>query len=75
MRVVVDYDLCEGNGQCAIAAPEVLEVGDDDRSHVLVTEVGDELRPKVERAIRTCPRQAIAWAAEEPDGGQVRVTG
>lgn len=75
MRVVVDYDLCEGHGQCAIAAPEVFAVGDDDRSHVLVAEVGDELRPKVEHAIRRCPRQAIAWAAEQPDGGQIRVTG
>ena len=72
---MVDYHLCEGRGQCAIAAPEVFEVGDDDRSHVLVAEAGDELRPKVERAIRSCPRQAIAWAAQAPDGGQIRVTG
>jgi ferredoxin len=61
MKVAVDYDLCEGHGKCELSAPEVFEVGDDDRSRVLVDEVGEDLRPKVERAIRLCPRQAIAW--------------
>jgi ferredoxin len=31
---------------------------------VLVDEVPEELREKVERAIRLCPRQAIAWVEE-----------
>lgn len=69
MNVVVDHDLCEGHGKCQLAAPEVFEVGDDDQSHVRLTEITDELRPKVERAIRLCPRQAIAWVEE---GAEVR---
>ncbi len=60
MKVVVDYDRCEGHARCMAAAPEVFEVRDDDRSYVLIEQPGEELRPKVERAARLCPRQAIA---------------
>lgn len=61
MKVIVDEDLCEGHGRCETAAPEVFELGDDDLSHVLVDDVPEELRAKVENAIRLCPRQAIHW--------------
>jgi ferredoxin len=59
MRVVVDHDLCEGNGVCEQVAPEVFRLGDDDRAWVLVEYPGGGLRPKVESAVRRCPRQAI----------------
>jgi len=59
MKVVVDYDLCEGNAECMKAAPEVFEVGDDDRAKVLIEHPGQELRAKVDKAVRRCPRQAI----------------
>lgn len=61
MKVQVNHDFCEGHGKCQAAAPEVFELRDDDLSHVLVDEVTEELKPKVERAIRLCPRQAISW--------------
>jgi ferredoxin len=61
MKVQVDHDRCEGHGKCQASAPEVFELRDDDLSYVLVEDVSDELRPKVERAIRLCPRQAIDW--------------
>ena len=59
MKVVVDFDRCEGHARCMAAAPEVFEVRDDDRSYVLIEQPDEELRPKVERAVRLCPRQAI----------------
>ena len=59
MKVRVDHDLCEGHMRCQAAAPEVFEVRDDDRSYVLIEDPGEDLRPKVERAARLCPRQAI----------------
>lgn len=62
MKVIVDHDRCEGHGKCQMAAPEVFELRDDDLSHVLVDDVPPALVEKVERAIRLCPRQAIAWA-------------
>jgi ferredoxin len=54
--------MCEGHAKCEMAAPEVFKLGPDDVSIVLVDEVPEELREKVDRAIRLCPRQAIAWA-------------
>lgn len=59
MKVMVDWDRCEGHARCMATAPEVFEVRDDDRSYVLIEQPGPELRPKVERAVRLCPRQAI----------------
>jgi ferredoxin len=59
MKVTVDHDLCEGHSRCQSAAPEVFEVRNDDKSYVLMEPVPEELRDKVERAARLCPRQAI----------------
>ena len=60
MNVLVDYDRCEGNAVCMKVCPEVFEVGEDDRAHLLVQNPGEELRAKVEAAVRRCPRQALA---------------
>jgi ferredoxin len=67
MRVVVDQLLCEGHLRCEAAAPSVFAVGDDDLSRVLVDDIGDDLRPGVDEAIRICPRQAIHWAEHGRD--------
>lgn len=60
MKVKIDFDLCEGNAVCMKVAPEVFTVGDDDRAHLLIAEPGEDLRAKVEAAVRRCPRQALA---------------
>ena len=60
MRVVVDYDLCESNAICMAVAPEVFEVDDEDNLNVLQEEPPEELRAKVEEAVRRCPKQALA---------------
>jgi ferredoxin len=59
MKVLIDYDLCEGNAVCMKVCPEVFTVGDDDRARLLVTNPGAELRAKLEAAVRRCPRQAL----------------
>ncbi|MFQ5668198.1 MAG: ferredoxin [Candidatus Binatia bacterium] len=64
MKVVVDHNLCEGNMRCMESAPEVFEVRDDDRSYVLIERPGEELRAKVEMAVKRCPRQAISLSEE-----------
>ena len=64
MKVMVDTDMCEGHGKCEMAAPGIFKLGDDDLSIVLVDEVPKEREPDVERAIRLCPRYAIAWVKE-----------
>ena len=60
MRVIVDYDKCESNAMCMAIAPEVFEVRDDDFLYVLIDEPGEELRAKVEQAVKMCPKQAIS---------------
>jgi ferredoxin len=60
MRVVVDWDLCESNAICMAVAPEVFEVDDDDNLNLLQEEPPEELRAKVEEAVRRCPKQALA---------------
>jgi len=60
MRIRVDYDLCESNAVCMKVCPEVFEVGEDDVLHLKTEEPDESLRPKVEEAVRRCPRQALA---------------
>ena len=59
MRIVVDFDLCESNALCMGSAPEVFEVREDDFLYILNETPGEELRQKVEEAVRLCPKQAI----------------
>ena len=60
MKPVVDHTLCEGHARCEETAPQVFQVDDDDKSQVLVDAVREELRDRVEVAVRVCPRQAIS---------------
>ena len=60
MRIVVDFDLSERNAVCMNIAPEVFEVRDDDFLYVLDENPPEESRPKMEEAVRRCPKQAIS---------------
>jgi ferredoxin len=60
MKMVVDYDLCESNAVCMSIAPEVFEVRDDDFLYVLNENPEESMRPKMEEAVRRCPKQAIS---------------
>ncbi len=60
MKIVIDYDLCEGNAVCMKVAPEVFTVGEDDRATLVNQNPGEDLRAKVEAAVRRCPRQALS---------------
>jgi ferredoxin len=58
-KVGVDLDLCESNALCMVAAPEVFEIRDDNIVYVLLTHPPNELRSKVDEAVRQCPKEAI----------------
>jgi ferredoxin len=60
VRVVVDWGRCESNALCMAAAPEVFEVRDDDQLYLLCEEPGEDMRSKVEQAVRSCPKVAIS---------------
>ncbi|HUA34688.1 MAG TPA: ferredoxin [Candidatus Binataceae bacterium] len=59
MKVIVDLKLCEGNMRCQESAPEVFEVGDDDKARVLIQNPSGANQERVKLAARLCPRQAI----------------
>ena len=60
MKPAVDHTRCEGHARCEETAPQVFRVDEDDKSQVLVDIVPEELRDRVEVAVRVCPRQAIS---------------
>ena len=59
MKVIVDYDLCEANAVCMSKDPEIFKVDDEDNLHILVDDIPEQHRAKVEEAVRLCPRQAL----------------
>ena len=60
MKIVVDFDLCEANAVCMEIEPEIFQVDDNDELHILIEHPPEELRAKIEEAVRLCPRQAIS---------------
>jgi ferredoxin len=60
MKIVVDWDLCESNGLCVDACPEVFRLDEKDRLVIVIERPGEELRAQVEQAVRVCPRQALS---------------
>jgi ferredoxin len=60
MRVAVDYTLCESNAVCMRLVPEVFEVRDDDRLYLKAERPAAALRPRIEEAVRRCPKQALS---------------
>jgi ferredoxin len=59
VRIVVEWDLCDGQGRCAAAAPEIFEVTAADQVHVRQPEPPDVARDLVVKAIRSCPKAAL----------------
>ncbi|HSN10594.1 MAG TPA: ferredoxin [Propionibacteriaceae bacterium] len=59
-KIIVDWDKCQDHGQCVFAAPEVFQLDENGRMHVLIEEPDEDLRARVEDAADVCPVQAIA---------------
>ncbi|ASR02064.1 ferredoxin [Gordonia rubripertincta] len=60
MKVLVDWNLCEGHGQCEYAAPDVFTIDDDGDLEVLDETPDESQRKAVEQAVRRCPVRALA---------------
>lgn len=58
-RVIVDSDLCQGHGVCTGEAPEIFELGEDERVCVIDRTPRRVLRKKAELAARYCPNHVI----------------
>jgi len=58
MKIIVDMNLCQDHGQCAIAAPDVFRMNDEGKLEY--EEIADDARRfEVEEAADVCPVQAI----------------
>ncbi len=60
MTFTVDKDLCIGCGACMGTCPEVFEIGDDDKSQVILTPVPEDLQASALEAEDNCPVEAIS---------------
>jgi ferredoxin len=58
MRVTVDEDTCIGCGLCVEECPEVFEMNDD-KAHVKVDEVPEDVKESCKDASENCPVEAI----------------
>ena len=59
MNVKVDQELCIGCGVCPSICPEVFEMKDDGKSHV-ISENLSGFESSVDEAIASCPVEAIS---------------
>jgi ferredoxin len=70
VRVKVDLGLCQGHAMCEQEAAEVFRVvdrpGDYAQVEVILVEPPEELREKVEAAVRYCPNRVISIVEDGP---------
>lgn len=62
MKVCVDLAKCQGHTLCAIIAPELFELDEQDGHAILIPpggEIPDHLQADAARAIESCPEQAL----------------
>jgi ferredoxin len=59
MRIVVDYDLCQGHAACEGEAPEVFSVSKKGELTVLNPNPPEEQRAAVQLAVKYCPTHAL----------------
>ncbi len=60
MKIVVDRDLCQGHAACEGEAPEVFSVSKQGDLTIVQPEPPEDLRPKVELAVKYCPTHALS---------------
>lgn len=58
-RIAVDLGRCQGYANCVITAPDVFDLGQENKAEVVRPEVVDTDPELVEEAVRACPVSAI----------------
>ncbi|HTI19727.1 MAG TPA: ferredoxin [Kutzneria sp.] len=59
MVIEVDRSMCEANGRCVAAAPDVFELDNDEELVITEPSAGDEVARRVAVAVASCPRNAL----------------
>lgn len=60
MKVIVDQDICIGDGSCADVCPKVFEMREDGLAYVIEDNPSEDLKEMVTEAIEICPVDAIS---------------
>ncbi len=60
MKFKVDQELCIGCGACEGVCPEVFEMRDDDKAHVIKDIIPAELEESALEGEESCPVEAIS---------------
>lgn len=60
MHVIVDRTLCEDNGICVGAAPDVFDLDEDGKLVIVDADPAESHRRAVEDAVMICPVQALS---------------
>jgi len=59
MKARVDQDTCIGCGLCPSMCPEVFDMKDDGKSHVIADPVPEDCEDSAQEAAESCPVDAI----------------
>ncbi|MGE2735409.1 ferredoxin [Mycolicibacterium vaccae] len=59
MKVIVDTDLCMGNGVCEALAPDLFTVTDSGAVQLLVDEIPPDRADAAADAVSSCPARAL----------------
>lgn len=59
MKTRIDLDTCIGCGLCPSIAPDVYEMGDDDKAHAINETVPSGQEGSAQEAADSCPVSAI----------------
>lgn len=64
MKIKIDRELCQGHSVCFEEAPEVFNVVDSNEDYpkveLLIDDIHESLRSKVEAAVKYCPNHVIS---------------
>lgn len=59
MKIIIDWDLCQGHGNCTGEAPEVFRLNDQGNLELLMEEAPLSMAKELDLAVRYCPTSAI----------------
>lgn len=60
LPVAIDYTKCRGHARCLAIAPDAFDYNDEDEVAIVLPGAADTDPAELERAIQSCPEQAIS---------------
>ncbi|MBX9639330.1 MAG: ferredoxin [Mycobacteriaceae bacterium] len=64
-KIEADLDLCQGHAMCELEAPDFFWVPKRGKVEIIDAEPPEEARDEVERAVESCPTQALLIKEKE----------